>query len=129
MSGRTGMVLPGTVPMLERYGIYWVNLDPVQGSEISKMRPAVIVSDEQMNRLLSTVVVCPVTSRLHPHWPSRIQIPVDGRYSEIAVDQIRTIDKSRLGSLIGTIDNAAAAEIRHVITEMYGVLSLEGIAQ
>jgi len=115
--------------MPERYGVYWVNLDPVEGSEIAKTRPAVIVSDEQMNRLLSTVVVCPVTSRLHPHWPSRIQIPLDGRQSEIAVDQIRTIDKKRLGRMIGTVDSASASEIRHVITEMYGVLSIEGLGQ
>ncbi len=115
--------------MLERYGLYWVNLDPVQGSEIAKTRTAVIISDEQMNRLLSTVVVCPVTSHLHPHWPSRIQISVDGQQSEIAVDQIRTIDKTRLGRMIGVVDPPAASEIRHVVTQMYGVLSIEGIAQ
>ncbi len=110
---------------IERYGIYWVNLDPVKGSEIAKTRPAVVVSDDAMNRILATVVVCPLTSRLHPLWPSRIRTTVDGQASEVAVDQIRTIDASRLGRKIGMLDETAAASIRQVITGMYGALSVE----
>lgn len=110
--------------MIERYGIYWVDLEPVRGREIAKRRPAVIVSDEAMNRLLGTVVVCPLTSRLHPSWPSRIQTIVAGREAEIAVDQIRTIDKSRLGELVDVLGEPAAAAIRQLITLMYGVLSV-----
>lgn len=110
--------------MIERYGIFWVNLDPVQGSEIAKTRPAVVVSDDHMNRLLSTVVVCPLTSRLHPHWPCRIQTRIDQQPGEIAIDQIRTIDKSRIGAKIDNLDPALAEEVRHVITRMYGVLSV-----
>ena len=109
---------------VERYAVYWVHLDPVRGSEIAKTRPALVVSDEAMNRLLSTVVVCPVTSRLHPRWPSRVHTAIGGREAEIAVDQIRTIDKTRLGARIDAIGEAAAAEVRHVITAMYGVLSV-----
>jgi len=109
--------------MIERYGVYWVNLDPVIGSEISKTRPATVVSDDSMNNALGTVVVCPITSRLHPRWPSRIQTKVDGMPAEIAVDQIRTVDRARLGDRIDHLDEVAASEIRHVITSMYGVLS------
>lgn len=109
---------------VERYGVYWVKLDPVLGSEISKTRPATVVSDEAMNQNLGTVVVCPITSRIHPHWPSRVQIRIGGRRSEIAVDQIRAIAKARLGDRIGTLIPGAAATVRHVITEMYGVLSV-----
>ncbi|MEI8093178.1 MAG: type II toxin-antitoxin system PemK/MazF family toxin [Spirochaetales bacterium] len=108
---------------IERYGVYWVNLDPVQGHEIAKTRPAVVVSDDAMNRLLSTVVVCPLTSRLHPHWPCRVQADVAGQPGEIAVDQIRTIDRSRLGNSLGIIAPEKAEELRHVITLMYGVLA------
>ena len=111
---------------VERYGVYWVNLDPAQGSEIAKARPAAVVSDDQMNALLETVVVCPITSRVHPHWPSRVQTSVSGRDAEIAVDQIRAIAKSRLGKRIDAIDDIASASVRHVITEMYGVLSVTG---
>ena len=110
--------------MIERYGIYWVSLDPVQGSELAKTRPAVVVSDDHMNRLLATVVVCPLTSRLHPHWPCRVQTMAGEQPGEIAVDQIRTIDRSRLGKQCGRLDPAVAAEVRHVITQMYGVLSV-----
>jgi mRNA interferase MazF len=110
---------------IERYAVYWVDLDPTRGREIAKTRPGLVVSDDTMNRILSTVVVCPLTSRLHPRWPSRIRATIAGRDAEIAVDQIRTIDKSRLGDRIDAVSEAEAAMVRHVITEMYGVLSAE----
>ena len=110
---------------IERYGVYWVNLDPVVGEEIAKTRPAVVVSDEAMNEHLGTVVVCPITSRLHPRWPSRIQAMVRGRRAEIAVDQIRTVARERLGKGMGKLSEAAAAGVRHLITLMYGVLSID----
>ena len=110
--------------MIERYGIYWVNLDPVQGSEIAKTRPAVVISDDKMNQLLATVVVCPLTSRLHPHWPCRVQVQAGQQPGEIALDQIRTVDKSRIGGRIDTLNASAAAEVRHIITQMYGILAM-----
>jgi mRNA interferase MazF len=109
---------------VERYAVHWVDLDPVRGSEIAKTRPALVVSDDAMNQMLSTVVVCPVTSRLHPRWPSRVRTNIAGREAEIAIDQIRTIDKARLGERIDAISAAAATEVRHIITEMYGLLSV-----
>lgn len=111
--------------MIERYTAYWVDLDPTRGSELSKRRPAVVISDDEMNASLRTVVVCPLTTRLHPRWPSRIRTEVAGQTAEIACDQIRTVSRSRLGERIGPIDDAAAAAVRHVITEMYGVLSVQ----
>jgi mRNA interferase MazF len=113
-----------TASMVERYGVYWVRLDPVMGSEISKTRPAVVVSDDDMNAALATVVVCPLTSRLHPHWPFRVQTTVNKRRGEIAVDQIRTVDTSRLVEKIDTLKPVVAEEVRHVITQMYGILSV-----
>jgi mRNA interferase MazF len=109
---------------IERYAVHRVNLDPVMGSEIAKTRPAAIVSDNAMNEHLRTVVVCPVTSRLHPHWPFRVQARVAGKPAEIAVDQIRTVDRNRIGRRVGILRPAVAAEVRHVITLMYGVLSV-----
>lgn len=109
---------------IERYAVHWVSLDPVVGSEFAKIRPAAIVSDEAMNEHLETVVVCPITSRLHPRWPSRVQTTVGGKPGEVAVDQIRTIAKARLGPRIGVLEPEAAANIRHIITEMYGLLSV-----
>ncbi|MFP4151290.1 MAG: type II toxin-antitoxin system PemK/MazF family toxin [Alkalispirochaeta sp.] len=110
---------------IQRYHAYRVHLDPVIGGEVRKTRPAVVISDSAMNRRLDTVVVCPVTSRLHPHWPSRVQCELAGQPAEIAIDRIRTVSRRRIGEEVGTVSQEVAAAIRHVITEMYGVLSVE----
>ena len=105
---------------IERYGIYLANLDPTRGSEIAKTRPVVIISQDEMNRHLDTVVVCPLTTQLHPQWRSRIQIVCAKKKAEIAPDQIRTISKQRLGKRIDRLTPSIAAQLRHLITEMYG---------
>ena len=107
------------VAKVSRYGLYWAQLDPTRGSEIAKTRPVVVVSPDEMNRRLETVVVCPLTSQLHPQWASRVQCLCGGKASEIAVDQIRTISKSRLKRQLGRIDAAAAQELRQVIALLY----------
>ena len=105
---------------VERYGVYPASLDPTRGAEISKTRPVVVVSQDEMNRHLETVVVCPLTTRLHPRWRSRIQCACAGRKAEIAVDQIRAISKERLVRRIDRLEIAQAARLRRLITEMYG---------
>ena len=105
---------------IARYGIYWANLDPVIGAEISKTRPVVVVSDDLMNAHLQTVVTCPLTTSLHPMWRSRIQIDVKGKEGEIAVDQIRTLSKKRLISKIDVLSSDDAMTLRMLISEMYG---------
>jgi mRNA interferase MazF len=105
---------------IERYGIYFANLDPARGREIAKTRPVIVVSRDEMNRLLDTVVVCPLTTKLHPRWRSRIQCTCAGRKAEIAVDQIRTVSKDRLGKKLAQPDAPLAARLRRLITEMYG---------
>jgi mRNA interferase MazF len=112
---------------IERYGVYWVNLDPIVGREMAKRRPAVVVSDEGMNQYLDTVVVCPLTSTRHPRWRSRVGCTIAGVEGEVAVDQIRTVSRARLGGMLGTLDDSQAASIRHIITEMYGVLSVSSV--
>jgi mRNA interferase MazF len=108
------------LPPPERYAIYLADLDPTRGSEIAKTRPVVIVSRDEMNRYLDTVVVCPLTTKLHPRWRSRIQVTCARRRAEIAVDQIRTISTSRLGKRLDSLGVAHAAKLRQLITEMYG---------
>jgi len=105
---------------MKRYDICWANLDPVRGSEIAKTRPVVIVSLDVLNIALATVTVCPLTSQLHPGWRSRIQITCMGKPAEIAVDQIRTISKQRLGRKLDVLSEDEASILRRVITEMYG---------
>lgn len=94
---------------------YWSDLGH---GEIAKTGPVVVVSQEEMNRHLDTIVVCPLTSQLHPRWRSRIQIVCAGRAAEIAVDQIRAISKERLGRRLDILPPRNAAQLRHLITEM-----------
>ena len=105
----------------KRYDIYFADLNPTVGGEIKKIRPVIIVSRDEMNKHLETVVVCPLTSKLHPSWRSRLQIVCAGKNSEIAVDQIRTISKRRLKKKIDRISAEEAAQLKRIITEMYGL--------
>ena len=103
-----------------RYEIYFADLDPTVGGEISKVRPVVIVSQSELNRRLDSVVVCPITSVFRPGWESRLRIRCAGRVGEIAVDQIRSISKQRLRNRIDQLSARDAHELRGIITEMYG---------
>ncbi|MCD6389420.1 MAG: type II toxin-antitoxin system PemK/MazF family toxin [Desulfobulbaceae bacterium] len=104
----------------KKYDIYFADLNPTIGSEIKKVRPVVIISQNEMNTYLETVVVCPLTSKLHPQWRSRLQIKCPNKGAEIAVDQIRTISKKRLKNKIDTLSQANSAQLRKLITDMYG---------
>jgi mRNA interferase MazF len=105
---------------IRRFEIRWTDLNPIRGAEMGKSRPAVIVSRDEMNDRLQTVVVCPLTSRLHPAWRSRLPVDCGGHPSEIAVDQIRTISRSRLGRKAGFLSPEEAAALGRLIAEMYG---------
>ena len=104
---------------IKRYEIYIADLNPTIGSEIKKTRPVVIISQDLMNKNLETIVICPLTSRLHPKWRSRIQIKCAGKESEIAIDQIRTISKQRLKKKIDKLKPEKILELKQTIFEMY----------
>ena len=86
---------------------------------MGKTRPVVIVSMDALNASLSTVTICPITSQLHPRWRTRLAIRCAGQPAEIAVDQIRTLAKTRLGSPLDALSSSAAAALRSLISEMY----------
>jgi mRNA interferase MazF len=104
----------------KRYDIYFADLNPTVGSEINKIRPVVVISQNAMNRNLETIVICPLTSKLHPTWRSRLQIECAGKAAEIALDQIRTISQQRLKQKIDQLSDESAAQLRQLIVEMYG---------
>jgi len=104
----------------QRYAIYMADLDPAVGGEIRKVRPVVVISRNEMNRFLDTVIVCPLTSVLHPRWRGRLQVRCAGKDAEIAVDQIRTISKRRLRQRLDRLPAADCAQLRRLVTEMYG---------
>lgn len=103
-----------------RYVVYFADLDPTVGGEIRKVRPVVVVSQDEMNQFLDTVVVCPLTTVLHPQWRSRLQIQCAGKEAEVAVDQIRAISTQRLGRRLDRLSANQAIRLRRMITEMYG---------
>jgi len=105
---------------INRYEIYYADLNPTIRSEIKKVRPVVVVSQNEMNQYLDTVVVCPLTSALHPQWRTRLQVKCARKDAEIAVDQIRTISKKRLRNKLGHLSKGEAAQLRKIITDMYG---------
>jgi mRNA interferase MazF len=115
---KAGIRPPQTV--FRRYEIRWAVLDPSRGSEMAKTRPVVIVSLDELNRRLQTVTVCPITSELHPAWRSRLAVRCAGRPAEIAVDQIRTISKTRLREKLGALSDGESSSLRRLITEMFG---------
>jgi len=105
---------------IKRYEIYHADLNPTIGNKIRKVRPVVIISQDEMNKHLETVVVCPLTSKLHPQWRTRLQVKCANKKSEIAVDQTRTINKQRLKKKIDKLLEIKAAQLRKLITDMYG---------
>jgi mRNA interferase MazF len=105
---------------MKRYDILWAELEPTVGAEMATTQPVVLVSLDEFNRRLQTVTVCPITSQLHPTWRCRMHIQLQLRDAEIAVDQIRTINSSRLRTTLGALSDEEAAALRRLITEMYG---------
>lgn len=88
--------------MVKRGEVYWVNLDPTRGSEIRKTRPALVVSPNDMNRVLPRVMVAPLTSKGQP-LGCRPEVRFKGRQARLLLDQIRSVDQQRLGDCLGTI--------------------------
>ena len=103
---------------VSRFDIFLVNLDPTVGSEIRKTRPYVIISPDEMNRHIRTVIIAPMTTKGRPY-PTRVTCRFKGRSGQIVLDQIRTIDKERLMKKLGRIDRRAAEAISLVLSEMF----------
>ena len=101
-----------------QYDIVIANLDPTIGSEIKKKRPCVIVSPNEMNKHLDTIVVCPVTSQSR-NYPTRARFDLDGQENWIVIDQIRTIDKSRITKTIGFLAEGTIKQVKNIFKETY----------
>ena len=104
--------------VVERFGVYLVSLDPTIGHEISKTRPCVVVSPDELNRQIRTVIVAPMTTVKH-NYPSRVACRFGGKTGEVVLDQIRAVDKARLVKRLGTLDAKAAANVLKVLQELF----------
>ncbi|WP_445954913.1 type II toxin-antitoxin system PemK/MazF family toxin [Yeosuana sp.] len=103
---------------LEQYSIVLVNLDPTIGSEIKKTRPCVIVSPNEINKFLRTIVVAPMTTNLK-NYPTRIKVKHNGKKGMIAIDQIRTIDKSRIIKKFDQLTKSEIQKCKDIIRETF----------
>ncbi len=104
--------------MFSRFEVYYVNLDPTVGSEIKKTRPCVVISPNEMNYNISTVIIAPITSNLR-NYPTRISCKVEGKQGQIVLDQIRTVDKIRLVKKIDSLNKATQNKVLNVLKEMF----------
>lgn len=104
--------------VIERFDVYLVNLDPTIGHEIKKTRPCLIISPDEMNRNISTVIIAPMTTKGR-NYPSRIPCSFQGKNGQIILDQIRTIDKERLVKKLGVISKTAQLKTLNVLQEMF----------
>lgn len=102
---------------ISQYNIYLVNLDPTVGHEIKKTRPCLIISPDEMNVNIQTVIIAPMTTKSHKH-PTRIPVTVQSKKGWIVLDQIRTIDNKRIIKKIGKISTDTIKEVKNVIREM-----------
>ncbi len=94
----------------EQSSIYWFDPEPAQGSELHKIRPCVVVSPNEMNKKLSTILVVPLTSTIRP-WPFRVTVTVLSQKSHAACDQLRVIDKTRLKAQIGNLKKSDSEQL------------------
>lgn len=103
---------------VKRFDVYLVNLDPTIGSEIQKTRPCLVISPDEMNRFIRTVIVAPMTTK-GAAYPTRVACKFQGKQGQIVLDQIRTIDKARLVQRLGKIDTQTRAEVLSLLAEMF----------
>ena len=108
------------VSRIRRFDIVLVSLDPTVGSEIRKTRPCLVVSPDEMNRHVGTVIVAPMTRATKPY-PTRVPIRFRRKNGQVALDQLRTVDKARLVRRLGAADAATAATVADVLVEMFSL--------
>ena len=102
---------------IKQYQIILVNLDPTIGSEIKKTRPCVVISPDEMNRHLRTIIIAPMTTT-SKNYPSRIEIKHDNKIGWSVLDQIRTIDKQRILKELGKLSKPEIKEVKSVLKEL-----------
>ena len=104
--------------VVNRFDVYLINLDPTVGSEIQKTRPCLIISPDEMNKYIRTVIVVPLTSA-GKDYPTRVSCKFKKKRGQIVLDQIRTIDKARLIKKLGSIDPETQLEVISVLQRLF----------
>jgi mRNA interferase MazF len=103
--------------VMRQYDVFIVDLDPTVGHELKKSRPCVLLSPDEMNLNIATVIIAPMTTKTHPY-PTRVPLEFQGKSGWIVLDQISTVDKSRLIKNIGELKPGTIKKVKAVIEEM-----------
>src|SRR5882672_10571031 len=104
--------------VVERFNIFLVRLGPATGAETAKTRPCVVVSPDELNRAVATVIIAPMTTVCRS-WPTRVEINFQGKTGEIALDQIRAVDKSRLVKRLGRLNSETTDAVLDTLGELF----------
>jgi mRNA interferase MazF len=104
--------------VVKRFEVHLVNLDPTMGSEIQKARPCLVISPDEMNRHLATVIVAPMTTKGR-EYPTRVKCVFKGKQGQVVLDQIRTVDKVRLIQKLGKIQKDTQNEVLSILAEIF----------
>jgi mRNA interferase MazF len=103
---------------IKQYQIVIVNLDPTVGSEIKKTRPCVVISPNEMNKFLRTVIIAPLTTTLK-NYPTRVKVKYQKKEGRIVIDQIRTIDKSRIVKISDELSKKEIEDVKQTIQKTF----------
>ena len=104
--------------VVKRFDVFLVNLDPTVGSEIQKTHPCVVISPDEMNRYIATVIIAPMTKK-GKQYPTRVACQFQGKNGQIVLDQIRTVDKKRLVKKLGRVSQDEQKILLDVLAEMF----------
>ncbi|MFO7785103.1 MAG: type II toxin-antitoxin system PemK/MazF family toxin [Thermodesulfobacteriota bacterium] len=104
--------------VVKRFDVYLENLDPTIGSEIQKTRPCLVISPDEMNSNIRTVIIAPMTSA-QKEYPTRVSCTFRKKHGQIVLDQVRTVDKARLIQKLGTIDSKAQLDVISVLQRLF----------
>lgn len=104
--------------VIRRFEVYLINLDPTIGSEIKKVRPCLVISPDEMNRHIRTVIVAPMTTK-GQQYPTRVPCRFAGKQGQVALDQLRAVDRARLVKRIGRMPGATQQQVLATLAEMF----------
>jgi len=108
----------GVGVVVKRFEVYLVKLDPTVGSEIHKTRPCLVISPDEINRFINTIIVAPMTTKGRPY-PTRVPLKFKSKRGQVVLDQIRTVDKIRLVKKLGQVDSQTQRAVLSLLNEMF----------
>ena len=103
--------------VINQYEVFLIDLDPTKGHELKKTRPCLIISPNEMNKTIGTVIIAPMTTKSHPY-PTRVEVNFQDKKGWIVLDQIRTVDKKRLIKKLGKIKKNEIENVKNILQEM-----------